>query len=141
MAGSHSRRKGTQAERQLARAIHDELGVLLVRNLEQSRRGGHDLIPHPDATGPVADALARYAFEVKRYARATPALLRAWWAQTCTQAEQVQLTPALAYREDRQDWQVVLPLSAVRPDLPHAHGLAWTITLGLQAFAYMVRET
>jgi len=140
MAGNHSRRNGASAERELARAIHDELGILLVRNLEQSRRGGHDLIPHPDTTGPVADELARYAFEVKRHSRATSGLIAGWWMQTCTQAEQVGLVPALAYREDRQGWQVVLPLSAVRPDLTHGEGLAWTITLGLPAFCYLVRE-
>jgi hypothetical protein len=141
MAGSRSRRKGARAELELAQALQDHLGIKLQRNLEQSRNRGHDLIPPPGADGHVAAALGRYAFECKRYSRATPALLRAWWAQTVTQAQQVQLIPCLAYREDRQDWQLLLPLSDVRPDLPHGEGLAWTVQLGLEAFSYMVRET
>ena len=136
----NSRAKGAGAERELARAIHDELGVLLVRNLEQSRRGGHDLVPHPDATGPVAATLAGFAFEVKRHARATPALLRGWWAQACHQADQAGLTPALAYRQDRAGWQIVLPLAALRPDLPAAVGLDYTVQLPLPAFCAVVRE-
>jgi Holliday junction resolvase len=65
----NSRAKGASAERELARVIHEHLGVRMVRNLEQYRQGGHDLVPHPDETGPVAAALARYAIEAKRYAR------------------------------------------------------------------------
>lgn len=96
----NSRKKGAAAERELARVIHDHLGVRLVRNLEQSRRGGHDLIPYPDQGGPVAVSLARYAIEAKRYSRTTPHLLRGWWAQTCVQAERVGLTHAT----DRTGW-------------------------------------
>lgn len=68
----NARNQGASAERELARAIFDELGVRLVRNLEQSRRGGYDLVPDAEATGPLADWLGRCAIEVKRHAKARP---------------------------------------------------------------------
>ena len=136
----NSRNKGANGERELARLIRDHLGVRLVRNLEQSRRGGHDLIPHPDESGPVASWLARYAFECKRHSRATPHLLKGWWAQTSTQAEAVGLVPCLCYRQDRMDWRVVLPMDEIRPDLPAWEGLDFTVELSVAAFCVLIRE-
>lgn len=136
----NSRAKGADAVRELARVIRDHLGVRMVRNLEQYRRGGHDLVPHEDETGPVAAVLGRYAIEAKRYAKASPHLLKGWWAETCVQAERVGLLPCLCYREDRADWRVVLPLVAVREDLPKAEGVDWTVELSVPGFAALVRE-
>ena len=136
----NSRSKGAGGERELARLIFDHLGVRMVRNLEQSRRGGHDLIPDPDESGPVAGWLARYALEVKRHSRATPALRVGWWGQTCVQAERVGLLPCLCYREDRADWRVVLPLSELRPELPTWDGLEFTVELSIPGFAALARE-
>jgi Holliday junction resolvase len=137
----NSRAKGAGAERELARVLHEKLGIRLVRNLEQSRRGGHDLIVDPTQNGPVATQLDRYAYEVKRHSRATPALLKTWWKQCCDQAERAGKLPALSYREDRQDWRLRLPLYALRPDLPEADGLEWTADLSLPAFCLLIRES
>lgn len=134
------RTKGAGGELELAGALFDELGVRLVRNLAQSRAGGHDLTLAPGECGPVAAALARFAFEVKRHARATPAELRAWWIQAETQAEAAGLVPALAYRADRHPWRVVLPLAELRPDLTRAPGWDFTAALPLPAFCALVRE-
>ena len=38
--GRMQRSKGSAGERELARLIDEHLGIRLVRNLEQSRRGG-----------------------------------------------------------------------------------------------------
>jgi hypothetical protein len=134
------REKGAGAERELAGAIFEELGVRLVRNLEQSRAGGHDLTLAPEQSGPVADALSRYALEVKRHAKATPALLAGWWAQAQAQAEAAGLVPALAYRPDRMPWRVVLPLAELRVELTRAAGIEFTAELSLPAFCAIVRE-
>ncbi len=75
-----SRNKGAGAERELAAVILDELGVRLLRRLEQTRSGGYDLDVHPDETGPVAAQIRRYALEVKRHTKALPAQVRSWWA-------------------------------------------------------------
>lgn len=140
MSRINSRTKGASAERELAGLIADELGVRLIRNLEQSRSGGHDLMVHPDETGPVASYLARYALEAKRYARATPALLKGWWTQAELQAEQCGLMPALAYRADRAAWRIVLPLSELVRELPRWPGLAFTAELSIDAFCALARE-
>ena len=134
------RTKGASGERELATLIFDELGVKMARNLDQSRRGGHDLIVTDDATGPVASSLARYAIEVKRHASAPPGSVRAWWSQTESQAARVGLVPALAYRADRGSWRFVLPLAALRPDLTRASGIEYTADLSLPAFCAVVRE-
>jgi Holliday junction resolvase len=134
------REKGAGAERELAGAIFDELGVRLVRNLEQSRRGGYDLTLAPHQSGPAAETLARFALEVKRHAQATRANLTAWWTQAETQAQAAGLVPALAYRADRAPWRFVLPLAELRPDLTRAPGLDFTAELSLPAFCALVRE-
>lgn len=141
MTGAGSRRKGAGGEREFAAALDDLLGIRLTRNLEQSRQGGHDLIPPASAAGPVAEALAWLAVEVKRYATCPPGSLATWWAQATRQAEAVGLWPVLAYRGDRQAWRVRLPLAALRPDL----FALWadpdlTADLHLAAFACLVRE-
>jgi hypothetical protein len=65
VAPINSRAKGAGAEREFSRLIEQELGVPLVRNLEQSRNGGHDMTAPGD--DPVSRALNAYAIEVKRY--------------------------------------------------------------------------
>ena len=134
------REKGANAERELIGAIYDELGVRLMRNLEQSRAGGHDLTLAPGETGPVAEALGRFAVEVKRHARADRSALRAWWAQAETQAETAGLVPVLAYRVDRAPWRIILPLVELREGLTRAPGLDFTAELSLLAFCALVRE-
>ena len=135
------RTKGASGEREFARLIDEHLGVRLARNLEQSRQGGHDLtLADPEDANPVARELARYAVEVKRHARATPALLRGWWSQAVEQARRVGLLPCLAYRPDRQDWRIVLPLAALYPTLGVWDDIELTADLSMPAFAALVRE-
>ena len=136
------RTKGASAERELAGLIHQHLGVKLARNLDQSRAGGHDLIVADDAEdGPVARELARLAIEVKRHSKATPGMIAAWWSQTTAQAQRAGLRPCLAYREDRQDWRVVLPLSMMVRTLEPWEGHDWTADLSLLGFAALIRES
>ena len=142
MNGAGSRRKGANGEREFARALEDQVGLRLARNLEQSRQGGHDLTLPEEATGPVADALGRLAVEVKRYREVSPGGLAAWWSQAVRQAEAVGQWPALCYRADRQPWRVRLPLAAVRGDL---FAVAWedadlALDIALPGFAALIRE-
>lgn len=136
----NSRAKGAGAEREFCRLIHAHLGVVLVRNLEQSRNGGHDLIaPGED---PISAALNGFAIECKRYRRVTPGLLAQFWKQAEEQAGKVGKIPVLAYRADRQDWNVVIPLHAVNGGVfERWSGLQWTATITAEAFCALVRET
>jgi hypothetical protein len=141
MTGATSRRKGASAEREFARALDELLGVRLARNLEQSRQGGHDLIAPESAIGPVAEALAGLAIEIKRYATTPPGSLAQWWKQAVSQGERAHLWPVLAYRGDRQAWRVRLPLACLWPaTFALWDALDLTLDLSLSAFACLVRE-
>ncbi|WP_156925473.1 putative PDDEXK endonuclease [Thioalkalivibrio paradoxus] len=125
-----SRTKGAAGERELRRLLEAELGPGISRNLSQTRDGGHDLT----GVGP-------FAIEVKRYKRATASMLAAWWTQAEAQAESAGLRPALAWREDRAPWRVLVRLADVRPGLGPWPGIEWTAAVTLPAFAALVRET
>lgn len=120
----NARRKGHDGERELARLLRHHLGTDVRRNLEQTRSGGHDL------------EVAGFALEVKRAATVTEAKVRTWWRQALAQAERARLTPALAYRADRQPWAVRVPLARLGIDAPD--GL--TADLCVDGFAALVRE-
>lgn len=137
--GKTSRDKGAAGERELARLLLDELGVRLVRRLDQSRSGGFDLEPAPGEVGEVADYLWRCSIEVKRHAKASPGLLWDWWDQAEAQAEGEQI-PVLAYRSDRAAWRFRLPLWALHSGMTRAPGADYAADLSLHGFCAAVRE-
>lgn len=134
----NSRTKGAVGEREFASLIHQHLSVKLIRNLEQSRSGGHDLMVEGDC--PVSRALDRFAIECKRYGSVTPGLIAEWWAQTESQARSASKVSCLAYRANRQDWRCVVPLAAVNPAYPWG-GFDYAVDLSIEAFAAIVRES
>ena len=136
----NSRTKGASAEREFSNIIYGWTGVKLIRNLEQSRSGGFDLIVHPDESGQAADSFRTLAIECKRYCKATPGLIKTWWQQARIQAEPNNLHPVLAYRANRQDWQVIVPLHLINPDLTERLELDCTALMGASAFCAIVRD-
>jgi hypothetical protein len=136
----NSRTKGASAEREFSNEIYQWSGIRLIRNLEQTRSGGVDLVVHPDETGEVADAFRILAIECKRYRAVTPGLIKTWWQQARDQAKPNLLHPVLAYRADRQDWQVIAPLYLVNPGLTRNLNLDCTVTMAVSAFCSIVRE-
>jgi Holliday junction resolvase len=136
----NSRQKGAGAEREFAGLVHDWAGVRLIRNLEQTRSGGHDLIVHPDEVGSVAESFRQLAIECKRYQTATDAQIQKWWAQAIIQAEQAGLIPVLAYRANRSPWRVVVPISLVTAALTRATQLDYTAALSIKGFCHVVVE-
>lgn len=138
-AATNSRAKGAAAERELAKRVEQELGVKLARNLEQSRSGGHDLEPVGESA--TAEALRRFAIECKRHTAITPAKLADFWRQAEEQATKAGRVPALAYRADRQDWRICVPLSAVNNTVfGEWGGVAWAAEMSVPAFCALVRE-
>lgn len=95
--GASQRNKGAAGERELAKLLAESLGIDCHRNLEQTRSGGADLL----GVGP-------WAIEVKRHERLC---IPQWWGQACQQAK--DLYPALAYRQSRQPWTVIVPLGVL----------------------------
>lgn len=137
----NSRQKGAGAEREFAGLIRDLANVRLIRNLEQSRAGGHDLIVHPDEAGITAESFRRLAIECKRYQTATDAQIRKWWNQAVLQADQAGPIPILGYRADRAPWRVVVPICYINSSLGHHWQLEYTATLSAEGFCLAVRES
>lgn len=94
MSGSLSRRKGAAAEREALKLLGEELGVALVRNIQQTRDGGADCICIPG-----------FAIEVKRHERLSRPT---WWRQACEQAARVGGEPLLLYRRSREQWRAFI---------------------------------
>lgn len=94
MSGKASRAKGQRGEREALKALGDELGAILTRNLQQTREGGADCLQ-----------VKGFAIEIKRkesLARPT------WWRQACDQAERVGAEPMVLYRRNREQWQALI---------------------------------
>lgn len=136
----NSRNKGASGEREFSSLVSDWSGIRLIRNLEQSRSGGHDLIVHPDESGMVADVFRTLAIECKRHSKSSPALIKKWWQQARDQAEPNQLHPVLAFRANRQDWQVIVPLYLVNSEHSQCLEIDSTALLSVAGFCGIVRE-
>jgi Holliday junction resolvase len=97
--GRSERRKGAEAERELAQILSDELGFVVKRKLGQARDSGDDI------------QVGKFRIEAKR--RETLAL-PAW----CRQIEehcQPGEVPIVAYRKNGQPWRIVLKLEDFLP--------------------------
>lgn len=108
MAGSTSRNKGANAEREVITILQPIINKcyerfdgslgdapLLQRNALQSHTGGFDVV-----------GLDWLALEVKRQETLN---LTAWWRQTVKQSGKNRL-PVLIYRQSRRPWRVQMPM-------------------------------
>lgn len=136
----NGRQKGAAGEREFASKIQDLLNVKLVRNLEQTRGGGYDLLPHKDQSGPTVDFMHKLAIECKRYGLVSPAKIREWWDQTVSQAANAGKMPVLAYRQNRWDWRIIVPIRFVDPGFPYSDELHLTLEMSIEGFSTIVRE-
>lgn len=137
--GKLSRDKGAGGEREFRRLFSELVGVQVERNLCQTRDGGK----HGDT-----EPLGNWSIEIKRAAKAE---ISKWWLQAGEQAGANKI-PALAYRVDRHDWRVIVPLhvfeenggvfsNTVDDDGTLFVPLLWTAEISLPAFAAIVRES
>jgi Holliday junction resolvase len=95
--GQMSRAKGKSGEREIAALLRDLTGWNMRRRVRQYD-GDSDLVGVPG-----------WSIEVKRYGTASRADIARWWAQTVAQAATDR--PVLFYRQNRDDWRAVWPLS------------------------------
>jgi hypothetical protein len=120
------RLKGQRGERELFALLSDRLGVVVRRNIGQTRSGGADGLEIPG-----------WAVECKRQQRA---FLEAWWRQTLDQAVEVGRRPVLFYRANNRPWRAVMRLRdladqyAGQPD--HER-----VEMALDAACTVIRET
>lgn len=124
------RDKGQRGEREFCKALSEYLGESLHRQLDSARHGGPDLL-----VGPL------WAVEIKR---GEDLKLNEWWRQACQQADDLYRYPALAYRQARQPWRVIVPLDILlwgHPQWENTAAADYTATLCVAGFAAVVRET
>ena len=133
--GRSERRKGKDAENEIANKLYGQLGIELKRNLEQNRNGGYDL-----------EGLPWFAIEVKRH---EDLRINEWWEQAKEQAEHCRCRmPILAWRQSRKPWtfRAPYPFFFCRPT-PHdelffIQPATWEYTadMSLETFCYIIRE-
>lgn len=117
------RNKGSKGEREFLRLLGERLCLDLRRNLQQTREGGADCLD-----------VAGFMIEIKRQEKLS---IGAWWAQAIRQA--TDSTPALAYRQSRHPWRIIVPISVMgsaysgQPD-------GMTVEMGIDEFALVCRE-
>ena len=102
------RNKGSRGERELFALLSDELGIVITRNLQQTRSGGADGLDVPG-----------WAIEVKRQESLS---IPSWWVQAARQADDLRRRPVLFYRQSRRPWKAVMDLHHVAPDIFTAPG-------------------
>lgn len=125
--GKLSRTKGASGEREFINLLKDYLGDIdIKRNLNQYQQSNESDIKGFDD----------FAIEVKRCKSAS---LNSWWSQAERQAQAVNKVPVLAYRLDRQQWRVRVPMYLAY-QIP-GHGIEWTAEIGVEAFCAIVRES
>lgn len=130
MSGKKSQRKGKSGEREVARLLADELGPLEITRTSLLQAGDGD----------TSDIwVAGFDIEIKRYSRATEALIADWWSQARARCREGQ-TPVLAYRGNHMEWRFVVPH-------PEWKRNRWMLDLHqcqvlyTEGFCYRVRES
>jgi Holliday junction resolvase len=124
------RNKGSKSEREFCKALSEHLGETFTRELGSARDGGPDLLVG-----------TQWAVEIKRCEELR---LKEWWAQACEQAVGLYRYPALAYRQSRQAWCILVPLDVVLWGIKtweSPNTLDWTAQVSVAGFATVIRES
>ena len=90
-----SRQKGKSGEREIA-ALLTALTGFDVRRRVRQHAGDSDL-----------EGVDGWEIEAKRYAAASPAVIKLWWRQAVEQASRTGAKPVLFFRLDRGNWCAV----------------------------------
>ena len=90
----NSRAKGQRSERELAKLLTDELGVVVTRNTDPRHVSKGDILSIPG-----------YSIEVKRRERLERPT---WWKQAVRQAAAHDAEPLVFYRQTRKPWRALI---------------------------------
>jgi len=99
MGGRMSRNKGAAAEREFTAILSDYLGTQVKRKLGQARDSGDDC------------QWGKFRFEIKR--RETLAIME--WCRQIESHCKGDEVPVVAFRQNGQDWRVVIRLADFLP--------------------------
>lgn len=133
--GLKSRTKGASGEREFINLLLAELikridkVPTLKRNLRQYQEKGLD-----DVSG-----IPWARIEVKRYRTATDAQVAGWWIEAQQQAAGQDAAPVLAYRADKQQWRVVVPVWLLRSKRVTADQSHEPVTISIAILAGIVQ--
>ena len=98
------RDKGARSERELFGLLSEQLGIVVQRNLVQTRDSGADSLSIPG-----------FSIEVKR--QEIP-FRQAWWDQVnATRHQNGGVIPILFYRQSRHPWTAVFDLADIYPNV------------------------
>ena len=101
------RQKGAANERAVAKLYYDDMGVKLVRDIEQYRRADRgDLIPDGDFGW-------CFCIEVKARVGVNTQHDKSWWEQVEKAAKAYDKIPVLWYKFNRRHWRVVMQMCDV----------------------------
>jgi hypothetical protein len=108
----NAKAKGTKGETELKGLFLQELGFHLVRNPDQSRKGGYDcsIRRDDDLDSPIT---IPFAIEFKRNETLST---QAMWKQALSQVTKTCYIPVVAYRRNRCPWEFILPWAIARLD-------------------------
>ncbi len=126
--GKHSRTKGQNYEREIAKELFDLTGITFARNLRQYQQSGDDDLRADDAAFP-------FAIECKRRAKANTCA-DDWKRQATEAAERQDKLPAVIWRGDHMATRVSVPLYAFCAAFSRHQ---WA-DLSLEGFASLARE-
>tara|TARA_R110000822_G_scaffold185577_1_gene324689 strand:+ start:55 stop:426 length:372 start_codon:yes stop_codon:yes gene_type:complete len=121
--GKSQRNKGASGERELFSLLSDELGIVVRRNLTQTRGGGCDTIDIPN-----------FSLECKRCETYN---FNAWWQQTIEQALRSKNKPVLFYRKSRRPWRAMFLLSDISSDFSGSD----TVDVSFETACLIIRES
>ncbi|NKB60966.1 MAG: hypothetical protein GKR95_02090 [Gammaproteobacteria bacterium] len=133
-------------EHEFISLIHNDLGITLKPNPDQSRSDVHALMVVGHS--PIAQYVNRYAIQIKHYQELKDSGVNRCWWETVKRAERIGFIPLLAFQTSRQ-WRVIVPLRAVtRPigepsfeSTPRTSDSSMTAWLDLESFCLHVRES
>lgn len=118
---AHSRNKGCSGEREFCRLLSEALGTQISRNITQVRDGGYDIL-----------GVSLFDIEVRRREQVSEG---AWWKEVCERPIADGRYPALAYRQNRKPWRILIPLRFFREK-----GGNEPVWLTLDGFVHVVRD-
>ncbi|MBW4460582.1 MAG: hypothetical protein KME47_10115 [Nodosilinea sp. WJT8-NPBG4] len=129
--------KGTRGETELKSAFYDQIGFYLVRNPDQTRKGGYDcsIRYDDDLDSPIA---IPFAIEFKRNESLSTL---AMWKQALGQVTKSCFIPVVAYRRNRCPWEFIVPWAIIKGvDGPYCPEFEGTAILHSPQFFEVARE-
>ena len=111
---------------EFAQLISSELSIEVL-NRKKSHQGEKCFLSARETVSPIEQALDRFAIEVVSKV-VTPGNISSWWAEAVVLARAAEKIPCLAYRPNRGEWRLRVPLTAVQEGMPEGEPAELSLT-------------